>query len=132
MKRKRKGFTLIETVVAMTMFAVVTLGMAKMATAVALRGRNNDIIAKRNAALQLEANKFGAVRFSALANWSTADRTLSRGNFTYTRKLVITGTGMTRYTVKILVIPTADPTKRDSVIIERSLPPGSSPLCLGC
>ncbi len=51
MTKNREGFTLIETVVAMTLFAVATLGMARMATAVALRGRNNDIIAKRNAAL---------------------------------------------------------------------------------
>jgi hypothetical protein len=82
--------------------------------------------------LQLEANKFGAAAFSSLGTWSTTDRTFTRGTFSYTRKLSITGTGMTRYTIKVIVIPTVDPTKKDSVIIERALPPSGSPLCVGC
>jgi prepilin-type N-terminal cleavage/methylation domain-containing protein len=130
--RARQGFSLVETVVAMTMFAIVMLGMAKMAAAVAVRGRTNDLTARRNAVLQLEANKFGGVPFANLATWSTTTQTLTAGNFKYSRQLVITVVGRTRYTVKVVVVPTADPTKKDSVIIERSLPSTGSPLCVGC
>ena len=130
--KAREGFTLIETMVAMTMFAVVMLGMAQMSAAVAVKGRTNDVVAKRNAVLQLEANKFGAAPFASLATWSTSNRTLTHGTFSYTRRLTITATASTRYTVKVVVIPTVDASKTDSVIIERSLPPGSSPLCTGC
>jgi len=49
MMKAREGFSLIETMVAMTMFAVIMLGMAKMSAAVAVRGRTNDVVAKRNA-----------------------------------------------------------------------------------
>ena len=118
--------------VAMTIFGVVMLGMAQMAAAVSVKGRTNDLVAKRNAALQLEANKFGAVSFDSLKNWSTTDRVRSLGTFTYTRRLVITQTTSTRYTVKVVVTPTLDPSKKDSAMIERSLPPTGSPLCVGC
>jgi prepilin-type N-terminal cleavage/methylation domain-containing protein len=132
MMKSRKGFSLIETMVAMTMFAVVMLGMAQMSAAVAVKGRTNDVVAKRNAVLQLESNKFGAASYASLANWPTATRTFTRGTFEYTRRLTITAASMTRYTVKVVIIPTVDPTKKDSIIIERSLPPAGSPLCVGC
>jgi prepilin-type N-terminal cleavage/methylation domain-containing protein len=132
MMKAREGFSLVETMVAMTMFAVVMLGMAQMAAAVAVKGRTNDVVAKRNAVLQLESNKFGAAPFASLATWSTADKVFTRGSFTYTRRLTITPTSMTRATVKVVIIPTIDPTKKDSVTIERALPPAGSPLCVGC
>lgn len=127
----RKGFSLIEVMVAMTILSLVLLSLAKVTTAIALRSRTNDILAKRTASLQLEANKFGAVPFSSLAGWSTTDQTITRGNFTYTRHLVMSPVSTTRYSVKIVVTPSADPTKKDSVMIERTLPPTTSPLCTG-
>jgi hypothetical protein len=117
--------------VAMTVLSLVLLQLAKVTTALALRGRTSDLVAKRVASLQLEANKFGAVPYSRLANWSVADQTITRGNFTYTRHLVITKVSNTRYSVKIVVTPTLDATKKDSVMIDRTQPPQSS-LCTGC
>ena len=132
MMKAREGFSLIETMVAMTMFAVIMLGMAKMSAAVAVRGRTNDVVAKRIAVLQLEENKMGAVPFASLKMWPTTDRTFTHGTFSYTRKMTIIATGMNRYTVKVVIVPTVDPSKKDSVIIERSLAPAGSPLCVGC
>jgi prepilin-type N-terminal cleavage/methylation domain-containing protein len=130
--RPRKGFSLIEVMVAMTMMSVVLLSMGQMATAVAIRGRTNDIVAKRNSALLLEANKLGTVPFANLGTWVTTDLAVSRGNFQYTRKLTITQQSTTRYSIKIVLIPTLDPSKKDSVTFDRSSPPASSPLCVGC
>ena len=73
----------------MTILSLVLLNLAKVTTAIAMRSRTNDILAKRTASLQLEANKFGAVPFSSLAGWSTTDQTVTRGNFTYKRHLVM-------------------------------------------
>jgi prepilin-type N-terminal cleavage/methylation domain-containing protein len=130
----RKGFSLIEVLVAMSVLSLVLLSLAKVTTALALRSRDNDMLAMRTASLQLEANKFGAVPWSKLATWPTADTTVTRGSsFQYTRHIVITKTSSTRYSVKILVIPTLDPAKKDSVMIDRTQPPTSSPLCVvGC
>jgi prepilin-type N-terminal cleavage/methylation domain-containing protein len=132
MTRTRKGFSLIEVMVAMTILSIVLLNLAKVTTALAIKGRGNDVVAKRAAALQLESNKFGAVPFASLAAWSTLPRTVTQGTFTYTRRLTITNTSATRYSVKIVVIPSADSTKKDSVMLDRSLPATGSPLCPGC
>lgn len=129
---RRSGFSLIEVMVAMTILSIVLMSLAKFATIIAVRGRDNDLVAKRTAALQLEANKFGAVPFSALANWPVADQTITRGNFTYTRKLSIAAPSSNRYTVKIVVVPVSAPTRADSVLLDRTLPPAGTPLCVGC
>jgi prepilin-type N-terminal cleavage/methylation domain-containing protein len=128
----RTGFTLIEIMVAMTMLAVVLMSVARLATMIAVRGRTNDLVAKRTAVLQLEANKFGAVPFNDLSGWSTANKTLTARGFAYTRRIAITAAGTNRFTIKIVVVPTLDPTKLDSVFVERTRPPSGTPLCTSC
>ena len=130
----RRGFTLIEVMVALVMLAIVATGVARASTSLAVFGRRTDLVAKRTASLQLEANKFGAVPYSALAGWRTVDSVITRGDFTYTRKLAITSQNATntRYQIKVVVVPQLDPTKKDSAIVERTLPPTGSPLCVGC
>ena len=132
-RMRRAGFSLIEVLVAITVFSIVLLSLAKVTTALAMRGRANDVLANRTAALQLEANKFGGVPYATLASWSTTDQTITRGNFTYTRHLVITKNGISRYSLKIVVTPAADSTRPDSVMLDRALPPTTTPICLkGC
>ncbi len=130
-KRFRRGFSLIEVMVAITIFSLVMLSLAKVITGLAVRDQTNDLVAKRNAALQLEANKFGGVPYSSLSGWSTANKNVTLGNFTYTRKLTITQSATNRYTIKIIVVPSLNTTKPDSVILDRTKPP-SSALCVGC
>jgi prepilin-type N-terminal cleavage/methylation domain-containing protein len=129
--RARTGFSLIEVMVAMTMLSLVMLQLAKVTMSLAAKNRTSDMVAKRSASLQLEANKFGAVPYARLASWSTANMTVARGNFSYTRRLTITAVSSTQYSIKILVIPTADSTKKDSVMLDRTKPP-SSMCASGC
>ena len=131
MSTPRKGFSLIEVMAAMTILSIVLLSLAKISIAVGARARSNDIVAKRTAALQLEANKLGALRFTSLATWPTATQTISLGSFQYRRRLTITAAGPSRYIMKVVVIPMADPTKRDSIMLDRTNPPSTSPLCTG-
>jgi prepilin-type N-terminal cleavage/methylation domain-containing protein len=132
MTQPRKGFSLIEIMVALTILSLVLMSIAKMATIVALRGRDNDTYAKRAAALQLEANKFSSMRVSRIATFPTADATFTVAGFTYTRKLTITAPSTSRYTIKIVVVPTSGSIGKDSVIIDRTSPPTSTVLCTGC
>jgi prepilin-type N-terminal cleavage/methylation domain-containing protein len=129
--RSRRGFSLIEVMVAMTLLAIILTVLAKFATIIAVRGRGNDLTTKRTSALQLEANKLGAAPFSTLATWSTANRTITQGDFTYTRRLTITSQSATRYSIKIIVVPSSDATRPDSILLDRTQP-GGSPLCVGC
>ena len=130
----RRGFTLVEVMVAVVMLAIVVVSVARGSTAISITGRTNDVKAKRTAALMLEANKFGAVPYATLATWPTTDLTVTNGDFTYTRKLTITSqnTSNTRYTIKIVVVPSIAPSVKDSVIFDRTLAPSTSPLCVGC
>jgi prepilin-type N-terminal cleavage/methylation domain-containing protein len=65
--RPSRGFSLVEVMVAMTLLSIILVVLAKFATIIAVRGRGNDLAAKRTSALRLEANKFGAAPFSTLA-----------------------------------------------------------------
>jgi len=127
----RAAFTLVEVMVAMTLLSIVLVSLAKASTIVAVRGRSNGLVAKRTAALQLEANKMGVVPFANLSNWLTVHTgsTFVAGDFSYTRRMTITSQGSNRYTVKIVVVPSTDTTKKDSVSLDRTLPGGASPLC---
>jgi len=128
---RRAGFSLLEVMVALTMLALVTVSLARASTAVAVFSHTTDLIAKRNAALQMEMNKFQAVPYASLATWSTANKTVTLGDFTYTRQLTITASASNRYTIKIVVVPSTATSKKDSVTLDRSTAV-SSPLCTGC
>lgn len=132
MKRARKGFSLIEIMVALTMLSIVLMSIAKLATIAAVRGRGNDAYAKRTAALSLESNKFSAMRFANIGTFSTSDKTFTLDGFAYTRKLTITTVSSSQYTIKIVVVPSVTTVGRDSVIITRTSPPSSTPLCTSC
>jgi hypothetical protein len=118
--------------VAMTVLSIVMMSLAKIGVSIAVKGRTNDLIAKRNAALQLEANKLGTVPFANLGTWSTTTRTFTLGGFSYTRRTTISAMNMYRYTIKVVVTPTLDATKKDSVMFDRTKPPSGTPLCTTC
>lgn len=116
---------------AMTLLSVVLMSMAKMAFVLASRGRANDIVAKRNAVLVQEANKLNAMPFDSIATMSTAEKTYTFGDFKFTRRLTVTNNSSVWRTVKIVIVPYLDATKKDSVYVNRTRPLGS-PLCQGC
>jgi prepilin-type N-terminal cleavage/methylation domain-containing protein len=128
--RRRRGFTLAEVVVAMTLLSVVLLSMARMSMVVSTRGRSNTITAKRTFVLIEEANKFGAMPYATLAAFSTSNATVTAGDFTYTRRLAITESN-NRLTVKIAIVPSANTAMVDSIWVYKAKP-AESPLCTGC
>ena len=128
----RRGFSLIEVMVAMTMLSIILLSLAKLSTAVGKRGRTGGLVATRNAALQLEANKIGALPFATLATWASGTQTDTLNTFIYKRRLTLTKPTTTRYSVTVVIVPAADTTKKDSLMFDRTQPPSGSPLCVGC
>jgi prepilin-type N-terminal cleavage/methylation domain-containing protein len=140
--RLRQGFSLTEVMMAMTLLSIVLLSMARMSMVVSARGRANDIVAKRNAVLIQQANKYGAMPYDSLitvhagfpspgtAQSASASATFTAGDFKFTRRIAVTTSGVNR-TLRIQIVPTLDTTKKDSVMVYRSKPAGS-PLCVGC
>ena len=130
-RRTKGGFTLIEVLVAMTLLSIILMGLAGVTFQMAAASRGNDTVAKRNAVLVQEANKFNAIPFDSLATVSTAQRVLTFGDFKFTRRLTITTESSKHKTIKIVIVPFLTPTKVDSVFVTRTKPPGS-PLCTTC
>jgi len=118
--------------VAMTILSIVMMSMAKIGFSIAVKDRTNDLIAKRNAALQLEANKLNTVPFGNLGTWSTTTKTFKLGDFSYTRRTTISAMSMYRSAVTVVVIPTLDHKKKDSVMFDRTRPPANTVLCTTC
>jgi prepilin-type N-terminal cleavage/methylation domain-containing protein len=127
----KAGFTLIEVLVAMTLLSIILMGLAGVTFQMAAASRGNDTVAKRNAVLVQEANKFNALPFDSLATVNTADQTLTFGDFKFTRRLTITTESSKHKTIKIVITPFLTPLKKDSVFVTRTKPPGS-PLCTTC
>ena len=129
-RARRGGFSLVEMVVAMTMLSVVLMSLAKVVTIVAVRARTNELAAQRTAVLQSELNKFVSMPYDTLAAFSTATRTLTASGFSYKRRLTRTA-ATNRYTVKIVILPVSDTTRKDSVTFDR-VKTATSALCTSC
>ena len=130
--RAKAGFTLIEVLVALTLLSIILMSLARVTFQMAATGRHADVVAKRNAALIEEANKYNAMPYAQLA--SLPATTLTFGDFKFQRTVTTTVTGA-RTQVKIVIVPiiagVLTTTKKDSVFVHRSNPPGS-PLCTTC
>jgi prepilin-type N-terminal cleavage/methylation domain-containing protein len=127
----RRGFSLIEIMISVTLLGIIMMSLGQLTIVVSSRGRTNDLIAKRNTALQREADKFRAMPYDSLGTFSTADRVLAFGGWNYTRRLTITTVGTTRREVKIVIIPTSDATAKDSVTLHRAKG-ATTALCSTC
>ena len=90
------------------------------------------MVAQRSAALQQAVSWLGGIPFSRIDSVATGTHSFTAGSFSYTRTITITYPAGNRDSIKIVIKPTADTTKKDSVMFTRSNPPGSSPLCTGC
>jgi prepilin-type N-terminal cleavage/methylation domain-containing protein len=129
--RRRRGFSLIEIMISMTMLAIIMLTLAKLSVVVSTRGRSSSLVAKRTAVLQREMNKFGAMPYATLTSFSTSNYTTSAGDFIYTRRITRTVSGNNRVSIKIVIVPSTDTTAKDSVSFER-IRTANNPLCSGC
>lgn len=130
--RPRRGVSVIEIMIAMTMLGIIMMSLGKLSVTVSQRGRNNDIVAKRAFAMSQQANKYRTTPYANISSLSTASTRIDAGDFSYYRRLTITQPNSGTYRIVLKVTPVSDATKADSMVILRTLPPSSSPLCVGC
>jgi prepilin-type N-terminal cleavage/methylation domain-containing protein len=128
--RARTGMSMIELVVAMTLLAIALTSLARMSVLVSSRGRTNDVVAQRAAAMQQAVSWLGGIPFSRIDSVTTGTHSFTAGSFAYSRTITITTASNIR-NINIVITPTADATKKDSVTFTRANPP-SDPLCSGC
>jgi Tfp pilus assembly protein PilV len=132
--RPPRGISVIEIMIALTVLGVVMMSLGKLSVMVSMRGRTNELVASRTFAMQQQSNKFSSMPIDSVRTFPTVAQTLTSGSFSYIRRLAITQpvAGVSRYVVKIVIVPLSDTTKKDSLMIDRALPPGNTVLCGGC
>lgn len=102
--RDRRGFTLIESLIAIVILSTVGVGLAQMMVTSVNRGTASGAVAHRAAAMGAEVNRVTSLPPGALANGTTT-RTITAPPFPH----VITTTAATAsgvQTVTITVTPT--------------------------
>ena len=127
--RRRAGFSIIELLVAITILGVALSSLARLTVTVSQRGRSNDLAAKRTFVLQQQANLVGAMPYARIASLP-ASKSFGGTDFPFTRRVTIT-TGSRYSTIRVVIVPSRDTIRKDSLVINRSNPAGS-PLCQGC
>ena len=128
----RRGFSLVEIIVAMTILTVVMILLATMSLSIGRRGRLNDLNAKRNFALSQQANRISVMPFAEVAALTSGTTQLLLGDFTFNLRLTVAATGTNRYTIKIVIAPVTTEFLADSVTIDRTRPASGTPLCTTC
>ena len=137
--RGRRGFTLIETIVAMTLFGTAALSMASLAAVVAKRGKSHDVVTRREAVMNQQVNKFMTTpwdtlmlsRYTATSGDST---TVTTGIMQYHRivrvELIDNRNTVGRVTVRVRPLDTRASAQTTTFMRMKDIRP--SPLCVGC
>jgi prepilin-type N-terminal cleavage/methylation domain-containing protein len=135
-RRARRGVSLIEILVAMTLLVVVLGSLSVLTTRTVRRSRDLDLGAARTFVIVEEANRFDALGYNAIpsvANLCSGPPRMDQivvGRFTYSRRACYTQstTGSQYRTLKVVLVPLADTVHRDSLMFQRAMTYASSPL----
>lgn len=128
----RRGFSLVEVIVAMALLAVVMTLLATLAIAVGRRGRVNELTTKRNLALSQQASRFHVMPLASVAELTSGTTQMLIGDFTFNRRLAVATPASGRYTITVVIEPVTDEFRPDSVTIDRTRMATGSPLCTSC
>jgi type II secretory pathway pseudopilin PulG len=129
-RRARRGISLVEIVVAMTLLAIVLTTLAVLSAKTAARSRALDLASARTFVLMQQSNRFSVLPYDSIPLYAPKLDTVIAGRFRYYRRVTYTQglTGSEYRTVKVLLLPAIDTTKRDSLIFQRAKTYARSPL----
>ena len=129
-KCARRGISLVEVVVAMTLLAFVIGSLGLLAAKNASRARLLDAASARTFVLTQQANRFSVLPYDSIPNYAPRIDTVTSGRFRYLRRVTYTQsvTGSEYRTVKVIIVPLADTLKRDSLLFQRAKTYARSPL----
>lgn len=129
-RRARRGISLIEVIVAMTLLAFVLGSLGLLATKTASRARALDANSARTFVLTQQASRFSVLPYDSIPVYAPKLDTVVAGRFQFERRVTYTNsvTGSEYRRVKVVLVPLADKTKRDSLMFERAKTYAKSPL----
>jgi prepilin-type N-terminal cleavage/methylation domain-containing protein len=128
----RAGFTLIEAIMSMAILATVMVMLSQLSLTVGRRAYVNDLTTKRNLAVAQQADRLYSLSFDQVAALGSGTTQMLVGDFMFNRRLTVTATTTSRYTIKVVIAPIAAEFTPDSVTISRTRPAAGTPLCTTC
>lgn len=128
--RPRRGVSLIEIIIAMTLLAFVIGSLSVLSAKSARRAKELDLGSARTFVLMQQSNRFAVLPYDSIRVYAPLTDTITSGRFLYRREVTWQQgtTGAEYKTVKVVLIPLADLTKRDSLIFLRAKIYERSPL----
>ena len=128
--RPRKGVSIIEIVIAMTLLALVIGSLGLLSARTAAKARALDMLSARTFVLMQQSNRFSVLPYDSIAAYAPRIDTVIAGRFKYLRRVTYTQsvTGSEYKTVKVILIPLADTLKKDSLLFQRAKTYAKSPL----
>lgn len=125
----RRGITLIEVVVALTVFAMVTAGIAGFTTQVARGSRLNSLASVRAGALGAQINRLEVLPYDTLPTRAGCT-SISAGLVPRTECIAVQDLAAGRRRVTFILRPNNTALRPDTVILERTRPKAYHPLNL--
>jgi len=125
----RRGITLIEVVVALTIFAMVTAGIAGFTTQVARGSRINGLASVRAGALAAQINRLEVLPYDTLPT-RVGCTSISTGLVPRTECVAVQDIVAGRRQVTFILRPNNTALRPDTVVLERTRPRAYHPLNL--
>ena len=127
--RTRRGVSVLEILVALTLFGAVAVAMGGLSLVVARRAEANDVFTKRTAVLQQQMNWLQALPYDSVVT-KEGTMEITDGPFPHTREVTVEQHG-TRTRVTVKITPRRAPGSVETITFDRARPT-TSPLCRGC
>ena len=125
----RRGMTLVEVVVALTIFAMVTAGIAGFTAQVASGSRTNSLASVRAGALAAQINRLEVLPYDTLPT-RVGCMSISTGLVPRTECVAVQDIVAGRRQVTFILRPNNTALRPDTVILERTRPRQYHPLNL--
>lgn len=129
--RPRKGVSLMEILVAMTLLTFVLGALAVLMTRTVKRSRDLDLNSARTFVLMQQSNRFSSLPYDSIPSYAPRVDTLTTGRYKYERRLTyVQGTTGSEYrTLKVRLIPLDQTNGRpDSLLFQRAKVYATTPL----
>jgi Tfp pilus assembly protein PilV len=123
----RAGVSLVEVLVAIVLMGGVLTSLAGLTFTAARQSSRVANSSYRQATLQQESNRMLAIPFANLPG-AAGCTTVSTGTFPHTKCITVTTVSATRRTIQVIVTPTQQGVRPDTLNMERSNPPTANPL----
>lgn len=131
-RRNRKGFVLVEVIVAMVLLAVAVSSLAALVYSVSRSGIRTSGDAYRNGILMQEVNRLEGIPYDSIPNGTTTI-TVSTGTYAHSRVITTTEPVVNAIkNIKVVITPTNPTFKKDSVSFTRTKARTSKVLCTDC